>query len=154
MIDGTRRFRFRPALSTTLMMGVLAAACLWLGLWQSERRVWKEDLIREFERAPERPLSEGLAGSTRFSRVRVEGAYDADHPILLDNRIFGGRVGVHVLSPFTTVEGVTLLVNRGWLPMAADRRSLPDVATRRDPLTISGTLAQPPEDGVTLGEAP
>jgi surfeit locus 1 family protein len=60
---------------------------------------------------------------------------------------------VHVLTPFRLAGGGHLLVNRGWLPMPADRRSLPGFETDAAERTIRGVLRQPPAGGPRLGEA-
>jgi surfeit locus 1 family protein len=75
------------------------------------------------------------------------------HHILLDNQTLNGRTGVHVFTPFHTLEGITILVNRGWLPMDADRRSLPDVPTTPNKTILRGILNHAPVPGRTLGEA-
>ena len=64
-----------------------------------------------------------------------------------------GRPGVHVLTPFDFGGPEQVLVNRGWLPMAADRRSLPEVHTAGTDREITGRMVPLANTGPRLGEA-
>lgn len=145
--------RFRPSLALTLVLAVLALVFLRLGLWQLERKADKEALFEVFAAAPELSLEAALAREQEFARVEAHGRFDAQRHLLLDNRTWNGRAGVHVLTPFTLDDGRTVLVNRGWLPLAADRRSLPEVATDGAERTLRGRLVRPPAGGPRLGDA-
>ena len=68
---------------------------------------------------------QGLAQGNQ--RLSFAGYFDNQHLLLLDNRIKNGSVGYEVLAPFTTDQGASLLVNRGWIEGFADRRQLPVV---------------------------
>ncbi|HKX56629.1 MAG TPA: SURF1 family protein, partial [Xanthomonadales bacterium] len=59
--------------------------------------------------------------------------------------------GVHVLNLFYSKQGMPVLVDRGWLAMNPDRRSLPEVQTPAGEIVISGLLSRPPDGGVRLG---
>jgi surfeit locus 1 family protein len=143
--------RFRPSIKLTLILVILAALFLRLGLWQLDRRAEKTALFERFRDAPELSLEQALAREESFARVEVFGRYDTERHLLLDNRIWQGRAGVHVLTPFTLSDGRTLLVNRGWLSLAADRRSLPDFTTGGEARTLRGRLVRPAIDGPRLG---
>ncbi|MEJ8567506.1 SURF1 family protein [Elongatibacter sediminis] len=145
--------RFRFSLPATLLLLTLAAAFAWLGSWQWQRMGEKERLIAEFEAAPELEYSAATRDREGYSRVALYGRFQSDWHVLRDNRIERGRPGVEVFSLFLPDHGPGLLVNRGWLPLPADRRSLPAVPTPDGRVRISGLLAPPPEPGVRLGEA-
>jgi cytochrome oxidase assembly protein ShyY1 len=145
--------RFRPPLPLTLALAALAAAFLYLGLWQLERKAEKEALFAMFETAPELPIGEALAQEREFARIEAQGRYDPRRHLLLDNRVWQGRAGVHVLTPFTLDGGRSLLVNRGWLPLPADRRALPDVPTDARERSLRGRLVRPSAAGPRLGAA-
>lgn len=130
----------------------IAALFAWLGAWQWQRMHEKQELIAQFEHAPERDYETAVSGAHPFARVRITGTYRHDWHILRDNQIEDGRVGVHVLTLFAPEAGPALLVNRGWLPLALDRRSLPEIPTPADRVTLTGMLASPPDPGVRLGE--
>jgi cytochrome oxidase assembly protein ShyY1 len=144
---------FRPSTTLTLALIALAAMFLKLGFWQLERKAEKRKLFDQFNHAPLMQLDQALLNSEGFAQVDTYGRYDATRHILLDNRVLNGRAGVHALTPFTTQSGKRLLVNRGWLPLPADRRSLPAVATDHELRTISGILKRPVVGGPRIGEA-
>jgi cytochrome oxidase assembly protein ShyY1 len=144
---------FRTSFSLTLLLFVFALIFGRMGLWQLERKSEKEELFEQFNNAPFLPVGQAMIKGERFVHVEAVGYYDATRHILLDNRIFNGRPGVHVLTPFTLTDDTVLLVNRGWLPMPSDRLSLPLVPTDDSPGTISGRLNVLPTEGIRVGKA-
>ena len=142
--------RRTPAASLVLLPLALLMAVL--GWWQVTRMEAKQALIDEFENAESVTLDEALESNTRFARISATGRFDTSRSIMLDNMVLKGRPGIHVYTPFTTFSGTTILVNRGWKPMAADRRSLPEVWTPAVPVGLRGILAPPPEHRQKLGE--
>lgn len=144
--------RFHPSKRSTLALLLLAAAFAWLGVWQWQRMQGKQELMTRFEQASARSYAEAAARGETFSRITVTGEYSDAWHLLRDNRIERGRAGVEVLSLFRPLDGPPLLVNRGWLPMPPDRRSLPQFTTPAGRITVSGLLAPPPGPGVQLGE--
>jgi len=144
---------FKPSIKLTLVLFALALVFMRLGWWQIERKAEKEMLFEQFENAPVLSLSEAMKQEELFARVGVGGRYDTERHILLDNKIHNGRPGVHVLTPFILEDRTQILVNRGWLPLAADRRSLPQFDTDGRDRVISGILNRPSIGGKRLGEA-
>ena len=144
---------FRPSIKLTLTLGILALLFLRLGFWQLDRKAEKEELFERFRDAPELGIEQALAAGESFARVEAYGRYDPERHLLLDNRIWNGRAGVHVLTPFTLSDGRSLLVNRGWLPLAPDRRSLPDFDTERKARIMLGRVDRPTTEGPRLGGA-
>ena len=144
---------FKPSIKLTLVLLLLALVFVRLGLWQMERKSQKEALFDQFGNAPMLKLEEAVQSESLFARVEAYGQYDTERHVLLDNKILNGRAGVQVLTPFTLPGGKRLLVNRGWLPLAPDRQTLPEVLTDRGPKTISGILNRLPGGGPRIGEA-
>lgn len=144
---------FRPSFKLTLILIALAAVFLRLGLWQLDRKAEKSALFERFENAPSLDLQTALEREQDLALVEGYGRYDPSRHILLDNKISEGRAGVHVLTPFRLHDGSWVLVNRGWLPLPPDRRSLPEVPTDSSARTISGRLVSPVAGGPRLGEA-
>ena len=136
---------------STVVLGLLVAVFISLALWQWESKAEKEILVAEFEMAPELPLADALAGAVRFAKVTASGRFDP-RSLLLDNRVFRGRAGVAVLTPFHLANGGVLLVDRGWLRMPPDRRQLPEPSSPAEMVIIQGTLNRPPAPGLRLGE--
>ena len=145
--------QFRPSFSLSLILITLAAVFLRLGLWQLDRKAEKSALFARFDQAPALGVEEALGRKEEFARVEAFGAYDPDRHLLLDNRIWNGRAGVHALTPFRLADGRLILVNRGWLPLPPDRSSLPDVPTGPADRTIHGRLARVVSEGLRLGGA-
>ena len=145
--------RIRPNVASLTCL-LLAALGLALGIWQWQRSLYKQDLADRRDRAvaqaaASRPAVVGaealwekdldpIAWDQR--PVVLEGLWQSDRQIYLDNRAFEGRAGVHVLAPLVLADGSLAWVNRGWAPK-------PPGATTPD-LTgfIEGQLHRPPSD--------
>jgi len=136
-----------------MILIMLAAVFLRLGLWQLDRKAEKTELFERFENAPALGAENALDTGAQFARVDAFGHYDPTRHVLLDNRIWNGRAGVHALTPFRLADGRLLLVNRGWLPLPPDRRNLPEVPTDSQPRTLRGRLVAHRAGGPRLGEA-
>ena len=144
---------FRPTIAATLFLCVLSVLFASLGTWQTRRAAEKTALEAQYREANQLPLTTAIEHDERFARVKASGYYDTARHILLDNQLWQGRSGVHVFTPFTTGGDVVILVNRGWLPLAPDRRSLPDVPTPASQVTLRGLLNLFPVPGRKVGEA-
>ena len=143
---------FRTSIKLTLVLLALALLFARLGWWQLERKTEKQLLFEQFGNGPLLSIEQALERGEKFARVEAYGRYDPLHHVLLDNKILNGRAGVHVLTPFTLGNGTGILVNRGWLPLPPDRRSLPEVDTDGSMKTISGILNKPSTGGPRIGE--
>jgi cytochrome oxidase assembly protein ShyY1 len=117
-----------------------------------DRMAEKQELMDQFNNAPELGLAEAIAQKRSFAHVQVSGGYQVDWHLLLDNKLQNGRAGVHVLTLFRPDHSQPILVNRGWLPLPPDRGNLPEIPTPTRLVEISGILAPPVEDGFRLGE--
>ncbi|MEQ9814162.1 MAG: SURF1 family protein [Azospirillaceae bacterium] len=142
-----RRLPLVPTLLTTLMLIVL----LGLGVWQVERRVWKNQLIAEIEeRMAEEPMALPMAIDDpehwEFRRVTLTGVIDRSRVLVLANRTLEGQSGVHWIAPVVQQNGATILADLGWVPFemadADPREHLPV-----DEVTLTGTLRLPGEPG-------
>jgi surfeit locus 1 family protein len=127
-----------------------------LGFWQWGRGVHRAQVWAELERGAAAPpiaaTGERLGRLPPQVRVRVEGRYDGAHQLLLDNITREGRPGYEVLTPLDLADGVTLLVNRGWVPFTGYRDRLPDVTlATQAPVTLEGRLDRLPIAGLASG---
>ncbi len=136
---------------------LLLAVLLRLGLWQLERAEYKAALEDRFAvntaatpRTPEAWLATGDEAAWQFRPARARGTPMPHRQYLLDNRTRQGRAGYHVLTVLAR-PGAALLVNRGWLPVGADRQKLPDIGLAAQPVELSGSLVPIPETGLLLG---
>lgn len=127
-----------------------------LALWQLDRAGEKTELLENhLQRGVATPVSLYEAEKyqdQQYLRVQIEGEYDNRSPLLLDNRVRHGRPGFEAISPFKTVEGQWLLVNRGWLLGNADRSQLPLVPEVAGVVVLTGYLYRSPGQQLMLGE--
>lgn len=144
---------FRPSLTSTIVLALLAILFANLGIWQTRRAAEKFDLEHRFASADIMPLQDAIAQARRFTKISASGHYDGKRSLLLDNQVFRGKTGVHVYTPFYTEHGTTILVNRGWLALELDRNELPDVPTPEQSVVIGGRLNLYPVPGRVLGDA-
>ncbi|MFO1353072.1 MAG: SURF1 family protein [Gammaproteobacteria bacterium] len=142
----------------------MLALLLKLGFWQMERAHAKERLQAAFAASSATPAVPIAAldpsdPATHYRRVILQGRYDTEHQILLDNQIHQGQPGYHVYTPFIAVGMVqSILINRGWLPLGRSRQDVPDVTVTDTTLTLAGRIGQPANPGIRLasptGESP
>lgn len=117
---------FRPGWIPTLVVLALLPGLIALGCWQLGRAEEKRALLASYaQRSADAPMSTSLlqqSDDSAFRRVHLYGRFDAEHSLLLDNRMRDGQAGVELLQPFhDQPSGLWLLVNRGWLAWP-DRR--------------------------------
>lgn len=151
-------YHFRPALFPSLAAGVLIGLFLGLGIWQLQRAEEKKTLVEDLERRAREPavvLSPpvGEAHTWRNRRITAEGRFVAERQLLLDNQVYKGRVGYHVLTPFQ-LSGTNsmVLVDRGWVPAGENRSVLPTVSSPSTEIQIQGTAYVHYSQGFHIGE--
>jgi surfeit locus 1 family protein len=131
-------------------MMVTVIVTVMLGNWQSRRAEYKLALAARYEQAlREVPVDLARIGEPgpglRYRPVQASGRFAAGAQMLLDNRIHAGRVGFDVLTPLQIAGSAeVVLVNRGWVPMGADRRSPPTPAVPSGDVTVVGRIDLPP----------
>ncbi len=131
---------FRPGIVPSLVVAVLVPLMVCLGFWQLSRGEHKRVLMENYaERRVAPPMDSTELVHTSdpaFRPVTLQGQFDVEHSILLDNRQHDGKVGVELLQPFLDHRtGLWLLVNRGWLPWP-DRRTPPVFNTPEQPVSL------------------
>jgi surfeit locus 1 family protein len=134
----SRRPAWLPAVAALFFAGLTC----WLGQWQLGRAEEKRARQAAFDAAAVLPVVDIAAlptSPTPFSRIRVTGRFDTAHQIYLDNRLYQGRAGYHVIVPMVYQGGV-VLVNRGWLPAGNDRAVRPEVPLASTAATLEGLL--------------
>lgn len=106
------------------LAGVVVFASL--GLWQLARLEERRALNELRETRAEAPavsaahLAAGDAESLAFRRAELRGTFLPEAEVLLSARSLEGRPGHHVLTPLRTAEGLTVVVDRGWVPFEVD----------------------------------
>lgn len=109
----------------------LALALLFtnLGFWQlrrlDERRL--ENLVMTARMAEDpTPITDLITAvgndvSSLANRpATAVGTFRPKDEVLIRSQVFNGTAGYHVITPFQLIEGETLLVNRGWVPLDMD----------------------------------
>lgn len=133
----------------------LCALFIRLGFWQLDRAATKAHLHNSFvARFHLPPMFLSALPEERdihYYPVKLTGHYDNLHTILLDNKIYAHRVGYEVVTPFISDEEERIvLVNRGWIPAAADRAVLPIIPAATDTQLV-GNIYIPSGKPFTLG---
>ncbi len=129
-----------------------------LGVWQLQRADYKSGIMTLYQqRLAEdyRTTSVGAlrAEDQRYRKVELEGSFDLQKQLLVDNRLHQGRAGYHVLTPWVSSDGRSrLLVNRGWVPLGASRDTLPVLQEPLVNSVIRGIVTVPDASGFQLGE--
>lgn len=148
-------FRFDPPLWAWVAAVPALALLLWLGTWQVQRGLAKEDMLAEraaARQAEPRPLPPtGEAVERAYGQlVEVRGHYEGRRQILLDNQVRQGRVGYRVWTPLRLEDGRLVLVDRGWVPLGEDRSRPPRPGAPEDERTVRGLWRDLPEPGLRL----
>lgn len=137
-----------------LALAATVGFCL-LGRWQLHRAVEKQAMLDAVAHVIAARQPQSLAALSRVDRADYAWAAGAGEflpgpALLLDNQRRGDAVGVHVFRAFQPEGGRALLVDLGWLPLAADR-TLPTVAPIAGRQSLAGLLLPPPSAGLRLG---
>ncbi len=137
-----------------LLLTLVVAGCfVRLGFWQLDRAEQKRQILQSYANAPELQVSQLNQHTPLYSRISGQVTL-MPQQLLLDNRIWQGRTGVHVLTPVLLPQQQLLLVNRGWLPLPADRGTLPAAPLSERSVSVNGQLAPLPQVGQRLGQQP
>ncbi len=130
------RFLFSSKwLGYLLLAAIFAAACVFLGRWQMDRRAETlaeiNRVLTNYSAAPvpfsavEDEFSE-LDPAKEWTQVELRGRYDADGQRIVRNRPLNGQPGYEVVVPFKLATGETVVIDRGWLPIGNNNPGRPD----------------------------
>lgn len=148
--------QFSATLIPTLALLLLMPLLLWLGFWQLDRANAKADMINAYQqRLSDPPLQlrelNSITDNHRYRQLQLDGHYDAQQQIILDNQLYRGRVGYSIYTPLQPSSGdPAVLINRGWLPIGPSRQQLPDLSVTEGSVSISGLVDQPANPGIYL----
>ena len=146
-----RGYVFCPAPGPTLFMVLGVAFMLFLGSWQVQRLLWKEDLISTRQSrftapvvAPPPANADAAAiGEFEFHRVRLEGVFLHGREMYLGARSLMGHVGYHVLTPLQRADNSLVLVDRGWVPLDYKDPAPRAAAQVQGPVLLEGVIRAP-----------
>ena len=127
-----------------------------LGFWQLQRAEEKQRLLTAFnEHSQRNPLTATDLQQNQdweFYRATLTGEFLNDKTVLLDNKLFHGRIGYEVFTPFRLSLSQVILIDRGFLPQTANgRATLPLVKKIPGEITVTGFLKRPSKY-VSLGK--
>jgi surfeit locus 1 family protein len=132
---------------------VVAVTTFSLGQWQLRRADQKETLQVAIDAQKVLPALDSLAlAATKniadllHRAVTVQGVWQPERTVYLDNRPMSGKTGFWVLTPLKLQDtSEVIMVQRGWvLRNFNDRALLPDVQTPAGVVTVTGRIAPPP----------
>ena len=151
--------RWRSLIAPGLATLVALAIMISLGIWQLERKAWKEGLIAQIEaRAHEGPSAIAAepewpawtAASDEFRRVRLSGTFRHDLEIQLHGlaRLRDSAVqGYYVFTPLALEGGATVLVNRGFVPTELRNPKTRAEGQVAGPVSVTGLVRAPERGG-------
>ncbi|PTT64326.1 SURF1 family cytochrome oxidase biogenesis protein [Arthrobacter sp. HMWF013] len=130
------RFLFSSKwLAYLLLAAIFAAACVFLGRWQMDRRAETlaeiNRVVTNYSAAPVpfeqvRDEFSELDPAKEWTQVELRGSYDVAGQRIVRNRPLNGQPGYEVVVPFTLETGETVVVDRGWLPIGNKNPGSPD----------------------------
>lgn len=133
-----------------------------LGWWQLDRADEKQALERQRLEQAARPVLAGDELPRRAEavaplvqrRAQLQGRWQAEATVALENRPMGGRVGFYIVTPLLLADGSAVLVQRGWLPRdLQDRTRLVPFDTPAADVQVQGRIAPRVPRLYELGEA-
>lgn len=117
------RLYFRPIPRLTVAVVLAFALLMGLGIWQIERLHWKLALIAQVNSnlaaqplTPDRALAMG--SEAQYRRVALMGHFDNKDEAYVFTTGPGDQAVYHLLTPFRLADGRTLMVDRGYIPLA------------------------------------
>lgn len=149
-------YQFSPGKVPTLIMLVLLPIFIALGFWQLQRAEEKRQILaKQLERQQSAPIQLDAtlhyAETMQYKPVIVQGIFDTQYQIYIDNKIYHGQAGYQVVTPLRLEHSQKhVLINRGWVPMGASRAILPIVPTPTTVVTVSGFMDIPHRDVVNM----
>lgn len=141
-----------------LALGIVGLLCS-LGFWQLHRAELATVRLQQQAEALTQPPASIQALQDHINQhkniqgypILLEGYFLPENIFLLDNRMYQGRVGYHVLQAFKDRSiDQAIIVNRGWIAGDADRTKLPTIHTPTHAVRLSGTVYLPPKQPFLL----
>lgn len=110
---------------TTVLVLIGVGVMVRLGVWQLERLKWRQSFNEHYLtqiKAPVLNLNENTLNlpltGMEYRSVEVNGVYDFEHEVYLQNQVYENLPGYHVLTPLIIQNSQkAVIVNRGWIPL-------------------------------------
>ena len=115
-----------------------------LGFWQLQRADEKSTIQQSLEQQQALPpLDLALVDPPKnmlFRRVTFSGRPDREHIWLVENQVYQGKLGFHLVVPVALEGGRHVLVNAGWLSAPAHRQDNPALPVLPETAVFTGQL--------------
>lgn len=122
-----------------------------LGVWQLSRAEQKQVIVDQLIVKSNLPVltanelfSVDEVNELRFRNVELNGRYDVEKTIYVDNQVVNGQVGYQVFTPFIVDDTRVVMIGRGFIGVGPSRSQLPLVKTQHGRVTLVGRLNKPP----------
>lgn len=145
-----------PAMASLAALAILIP----LGVWQLERKTWKEGLVAAIESRAFGPPAEVAAESAwpawkasadEYRRIRVSGTFLHDKEVavhgLAEERPGRPLQGFYIFTPLRRDDGSVVMVNRGFVPTPLRDPSRRAAAQPEGPISVTGLIRGPEERG-------
>ncbi|MFT5656819.1 MAG: surfeit locus 1 family protein [Gammaproteobacteria bacterium] len=148
---------FKASWLLTAITLVVVVLFIMLGLWQLDRATYKEAVEFKLESRLEEEYQRFEADDSlvdiEYRNLILEGRFDVDRSVLIDNKVFQGEAGYDVLTPFIlSGSDRVVLVNRGWVALGHSREVLPTIEIPIVTNRIKGIASIPTTEGFRMGE--
>lgn len=153
-------YRFSPKIWSIILTAAFVYLFIELGYWQLSRANEKNEQQARLEQRSEQPAVTLPSAPVKleefqYRQVVIRGEYLQNKTILLDNKIYKGLAGYHVLTPIRIANSsMHVLINRGWIATGNDRTVLPDVPKVQEEVTVTGVVVSPEQKMLELSKQP
>lgn len=149
------KFRFTPSWLMLTLTIVFFSLFVRLGFWQIQRADEKKKMIvaqKNQEVQKPLPWTKSQKRPIQYERIILKGTY-LPQIFLLDNQHYQHQFGYDVLSPFELVDGVLIMIDRGWVPGEMTRQIVPNIKIPNGLVTLQGSVYFPNKNQWVLGPA-
>ena len=133
-------FNWKISLFTVVLLPVMVG----LGFWQLQRADEKNTIQQSLEQQQALPpidlAQTDPSENTTFRRVRFSGRLDRQHIWLVENQVYQGKIGFHLLLSVELQDGRNVLVNAGWLAGGGQRGEIPPLPELPEVAAFTGQL--------------
>jgi cytochrome oxidase assembly protein ShyY1 len=133
-------------LIATLLLATTAVTCVSLGRWQLSRAQERQNIAAVIEQGRSgSPVDLNAMPSADqlqpWRPAQVEGVWQPQFNLLLDNRNLDGKPGLWLATPLLLADGHAVLVLRGWFARPIGMQEAPVIPTPQGIQHIKGELS-------------
>ncbi len=133
-------------LIATILLAATAITCISLGRWQLSRAHERQQIAAMIQQGRSGPPVDLNAHPTveqlqPWRPAQVEGVWQPQFNLLLDNRNLDGKPGLWLATPLLLADGSAVLILRGWFARPIGEQTAPVIPTPLGPQKITGELS-------------